>query len=149
MAFVSERAGSAWSLEQPSPVRFLLEEAILAALVRGTAERYELQDFELPRLSRMFAGAARRAGARAELYRVLQLAVALEETLESPTAAARIRTLAQEAPDVLEELRKRLGTAKAMDETRRFLRSEGRDVVLRAPPPPGPWKKRLQERRGS
>jgi hypothetical protein len=130
-------------------VRFHLEEAILAALCRGTTERYELPELDLPRLRLMVARAAHGGRAGAELFRVMQLAIALEETFESPTAAARIRALAQEAPEVLDQLRKQLGSAKAMDETRRFLHREGREVVLRAPPPPGPWKKRLQERRGS
>src|SRR5687768_2176212 len=127
-------------------MRFLLEDVILGALRRGSAERFELSELDMPRLALVFASIGHRTGACAELYRALQLAIALEESLESPTAAARIRTLAQEAPDVLALLRKQLGPAKAMDETRRFLKSEGREVVLSAPPPPGPWKKRLRER---
>ncbi len=124
---------------------FLLERAILAALCRGTTERFELPAHALPRLCRVRDQAASGSAAAAELYRVLQLVVALRESLDSPTAAARLEVLAHGAPEVLDQLRQRLGRSRSMDETRRFLRSEGREVALRAPGLPESWRKRARE----
>lgn len=118
-------------------MRSVLETAILDGLVAGEHERYELPDSAMPYLAMLYERVGHLPTAKVELFRALQIEIALEETLESPTAAARLRLLRTLVPEVLDGVRKRLRRltkpASAIERTRRFLRSQGRDVVLRAP----------------
>lgn len=110
-----------------------MERAILARLTRGDLERFELSDVAIRALGRILVAVLRGPDATAEVRRVLQLATALEKELESPAAAARLRTLLAGEPDARTLIRRdilRLGT---IDETRDFLRREGREVFVTAP----------------
>ncbi|MEQ9496000.1 MAG: hypothetical protein RIT81_04055 [Deltaproteobacteria bacterium] len=118
-------------------MRSRLEAAILDRLVPGSDERYALPDDAMPYLAMLYQRVAKLPTARGELFRALQIEIALEETLGSPTAAARLADLRGLVPDTLDGVRTRLRRldtrANPIDRMRRFLRSQGQKVVLRAP----------------
>lgn len=118
-------------------MRSILEDAIVARLVPGRTERYELPDEEVPYLAMLYRRVASLPTARGELFRAVQIEVALEETLASPTAANRLRALRDTIPEVVDGVKRRLARLEAaqcsIDRARRFALSEGRAVVLRAP----------------
>ena len=127
-------------------MRFRLEDAILASLTPSAPERYALDAATLPRLLRLFQREAVRPSATREFYRVVQVAIALEDELQSPSAAMQIWWLLETVPEIVAELRRRFCSSSALDETRRFLRREGRAALLRAPPIAPPWKERYRAR---
>lgn len=117
-------------------MRFVLEEALFSKMRRGSRERYEIPDSALPYLAMQFAAVARHPTARAELFRVLQLEIALRDSLGSPTAARRLRMLRSTTPHVVASVRARLLRLKppsTIERGRRFTESQGRALALRAP----------------
>jgi hypothetical protein len=111
----------------------MMEEVILQQLRQGVLEAYELSTDALSAMRRALGRVLERDDAPAELTRVLQLAVALERELGSPTAAQAIIDLLRSEPDAVDVVRGILAGRAAIDETRRFLRHEGRLETPRAP----------------
>ena len=108
------------------PLAMRLEQAIVARLRVGEAERYELDPGELPALSRILQARLRKPTASEELLAALKLAEAMEETLESPSAARAIIELLRSEPEAVALIRKRILRNGAIDEMRMFQKREGR-----------------------
>jgi hypothetical protein len=120
---------------------------ILTNLTKGSSETYALDRDRLPRLARAFDRALCSDTALPELHRAVQLAIALEDELGSPTAAANLWALIRSAPVVLEALRRHVTKPIAIDRARSFFAREGRVMPLRAPGVPGPWKTQRPRKR--
>jgi hypothetical protein len=110
-----------------------LERAIVSRLGHGTSELYAIDPGALPALSHVLASVLKGPDAAAEVIRGLALSVALENELRSPSAAIAIHGLLRSDPLVVRLIRLHLLRPAAMDQRRRFLRSEGRDAALIAP----------------
>ena len=100
----------------------------------GGTEKFELPKTAEAPVRRALIDAAAGAHAREEVESVLRLVVALETRLASPTAAIRLRAWLRDTPE-LHDLIRALGLygAKSVDQTRDFLRREGRSMDLGAP----------------
>jgi hypothetical protein len=116
------------------------EPALLAALRRGETERFELPPATRPRLEAALAAGLAGEAPEREIERALQLVVALEGPLGSPTAAEALRAVLRAVPEALArvEALARPAPSGGLDAARRFQRREGREVVLRAPSVPSP-----------
>lgn len=118
---------------------FRFEEVVLAQLARDDRETYELDDGgELADSLSVILDAP---DAWPEVRRALELCVALEARLGSPSAAARIKDVLRSDPRAVALIQKHLIAVRGVDELRGFLEQQGREVVLRAPsfsaePPP-------------
>lgn len=124
----------------PGPVTACFEPALLAALRRGEVERFELPPASRPRLEAALAAGLAGETPERELERALRLVVALDGPLGSPTAAETLRAVLRAVPGALARLEAlaRPAAPEGLDAARRFLRREGREVVLRAPSVPSP-----------
>jgi hypothetical protein len=106
------------------------------ALVRGKSERFEIR--LSARLEVLFQEIVCRREAIREIEDVLRLAIALEGTLESPTAALMIRAWLLAQPGAKALLRTIVGNHGAREVANRFARFEGRrsppmHVAMRSP----------------
>jgi len=106
-----------------------LETLIVDALMPGDAERYVLPELARRRLAPRFEETPMSAPA---LEALLRLIVALEQTLESPSAAEAVRALVRRSPDAGPLLRDRV-QGRGIDRLRAHHQREGRQVALRAP----------------
>jgi hypothetical protein len=110
-------------------VGFNFEDVLLVHLVRGCEERFELDAMLAPIVRRWLE----RDDAFEAVRAILKLAVALERDLESPSAARELKRILASEPTAVDLIRDRLLDRRPIDETRRFLRSEGREDAIRAP----------------
>ena len=110
-----------------------IDNVIFAVLCKGTCEKFELTEDAARQLRAAFEGMMKRPGAESEVRRLLAIAVALERELESPTAASTLLAILRADPIASLIVSTKILREGAVDETRRFLRSEGREEVLRAP----------------
>lgn len=116
-----------------------IEEVVLARLRPGEDEPYVF-DGELE-LQEVLAAVLGGPAAWPEVRRALQLCVALERRLGSPTAAAQIKAALSQDPRVVALIEKNLSANGGVEELRGFLERQGRELALRAPnlndgPPP-------------
>lgn len=110
-----------------------IELAILNALQKAKKEPYELPRWAFPQLRHALAEALMSPEAEHELRRVLELAVALDEQMRSPTAAQALLELVGDEPLARVLIEDGVLKTGAIDETRRFLEQEGRAEALTAP----------------
>jgi hypothetical protein len=105
----------------------------LSALRRGPVERYELDEEGKRRIALVLAAVVERANAVAELRRLLELAVGLRRELASPAAADRIEQIVRDNLSAVTLIALHILRAGALEETRAFRASEGREDPLAAP----------------
>lgn len=110
-----------------------LRDRFISVMVHGERERYAIPIWAWPALERALRRTLDAEGAGEELGHLIRLAIALETELESPGAAASIRSMLRGEPRALLVIRRTFVDESGLDEARRFLRSEGRAVDFGAP----------------
>jgi hypothetical protein len=111
-----------------------IEHAILDQLEEcSKGERFSLPESSDPVLYFALRSELRGANPVEGMALALKLAEALDVELESPSAAARIRALLQREPEAVRLIREHVLEDGGLDETRLFMRGEGRDAILSAP----------------
>jgi hypothetical protein len=101
-------------------------DAIVDRLIPGEAERFLLPADALPALRSVLEAVLRSPRAVEELREILRLSVALEQSLESPTASRVLLDLLKSDPEAVHLIGTRLTKKGVIDDTRRFMRREGR-----------------------
>jgi hypothetical protein len=111
-----------------------LRDRIVQLLADGEDGAFVVPPHVLPALERALERALLGPDVEDELSQVLKLSVALETELESPNAAALIRTLLRSDPRARARLRSMFVDDNGLDEAQRFRLREGRFEPLRASP---------------
>jgi hypothetical protein len=118
----------------------IIERTVLAVVRRGGEERYRLDGEGAARIERVLSEAVEGANAAAELRRLLELIVAFETQLESPSVAIALERIVRANAAAGEVITRRILRSGALDETRAFKANEGRLEPLIAPAIDGPTK---------
>src|SRR5687767_3331694 len=113
--------------------RSAVEQVILAALRRGSEQRYELDLEGARRIALVIQSVLDRPNAIAELRRTLEIAAALRRELGSPAAADALEQVLRENQTAVGMIALHLIKSGALDETRAFRAREGRQEPLAAP----------------
>lgn len=110
------------------------EQGLAVYLINGSAETLELPVEAMTPLARVLHEVVTGPHALEEVKRAVQLIVALDSALASPTAAKRLGSLLVAEPKAIPFLQQ-LGAIDRTGRLRKFLESEGRATPL--VPPPG------------
>lgn len=110
-----------------------IERAVLDSLTRGERERFALVPHRAGAVKVALRASLQSKAAVAEVRRLLQLIVALDTTLQSPTAAEGLREIVRADPDAVALIQAQLGSADGLSAVRRFAAQQGQVHALSAP----------------
>jgi hypothetical protein len=110
-----------------------LERAVLRALTHGEGERFTFKAGARALLERALKEDLEGPDRLDSVLCALRLAAAFDGSMRSPSAAAELRAVLRTDARVHRLLKNEVIDEKPIDRMRSFLRSEGREVMMRAP----------------